>query len=102
MEVMKSSKLLFFCCLTVAFVLCGSAFIGENHGSQSAAGIAAHSPGKTFGAQATDKAANKSSLRTPLLLADECRPAGANCSVPSDCCSGSCVPPGFGGQPTCQ
>ncbi len=31
-----------------------------------------------------------------------CKPPGTACSVPGECCSNSCVPPGFGGEPTCR
>jgi hypothetical protein len=48
-----------------------------------------------------DRTVNSSSRRLRAVV-QACKPPGAACSLPGECCSNSCVPPGFGGQPTCQ
>jgi hypothetical protein len=50
------------------------------------------------------KAANNFSnnKRRVQAVVQACKPSGAACSLPGECCSNSCVPPGFGGEPTCR
>jgi len=120
---MKLSKLL-RAFLLIACVLCAFAFLGPStipllaHGTVEPrlfqfGGVSALEldtlsalPGKNLGTSLNSQAINeftrKSNLRRSQRLAQECKPPGATCSVPGDCCSNSCVPPGFGGQPTCQ
>ena len=57
---------------------------------------------RTLNPQATDRFSNNKSSRRLQAVAQACKPQGAACSLPGECCSNSCVPPGFGGQPTCQ
>jgi hypothetical protein len=52
--------------------------------------------------QATDRFSNNKSSRRLQAVVQACKASGAACSLPGECCSNSCVPPGFGGQPTCQ
>ena len=70
--------------------------------------LANPNPAATPSPQATNKSLNKNSLRRALVLIQDqvlvqaCKPPGAACSLPGECCSNSCVPPGFGGEPTCR
>ena len=55
---------------------------------------------KTLNPQATNRFSNNKSSRRVQAVVQACKPSGAACSVPGECCSNSCVPPGFGGEPT--
>jgi hypothetical protein len=57
---------------------------------------------RTVNSMATDRFSNNRSSRRLQAVVQACKPPGAACSLPGECCSNSCVPPGFGGQPTCQ
>jgi hypothetical protein len=57
---------------------------------------------RTLDPQATNRFSNNKSSRRGQLVVQACKPPGAACSLPGECCSNSCVPPAFGGQPTCQ
>jgi hypothetical protein len=46
--------------------------------------------------------ANNKIFRRGQVVVQACKPSGAACSLPGECCSNSCVPPGFGGEPTCR
>ena len=52
--------------------------------------------------QANNKFSNSQIVRRGQVVVQACKPSGAACSVPGECCSNSCVPPGFGGEPTCR
>src|SRR5580700_8749342 len=52
--------------------------------------------------QAANKFPNKIIFRRAEMVVQACKPSGAACSLPGECCSNSCVPPGFGGEPTCR
>jgi hypothetical protein len=59
-------------------------------------------PDRTFGPRATNEFSNNKSARQAHVVVQACKPSGAACSLPGECCSNSCVPPGFGGEPTCR
>jgi hypothetical protein len=59
-------------------------------------------PDRTLNSQATNKFSNNMSARHAHVVVQACKPSGAACSLPGECCSNSCVPPGFGGEPTCR
>jgi hypothetical protein len=59
-------------------------------------------PDRTLTPQATNKFSNNKSAQHPHVVVQACKPSGAACSLPGECCSNSCVPPGFGGEPTCR
>jgi hypothetical protein len=120
---MTFSKLLLGVSLA-AFVFCVFAVLGPSTGPLLADSITApHSfqsgraltlevgtlsarPGfnsdKTLKPQAHDKFANYRIFRRGQVVVQACKPSGAACSLPGECCSNSCVPPGFGGEPTCR
>ena len=52
--------------------------------------------------QANNKFSNNQIFRRGRVVVQACKPPGAVCSLPGECCSNSCVPPGFGGEPTCR
>jgi hypothetical protein len=121
-QAMKLLKLLLGFSIT-AFVVCAFAFTGPSTGTLLAEGTAASlssqsggasalqadalfalgnpNPDATLNRRASNKLSNKSSFRRAQVVQD-CKPSGANCTLPGECCSNSCLPPGFGGQPTCQ
>jgi len=57
---------------------------------------------RTANPKETNRFSNNKSSRRGQVVVQACKPPGAACSLPGECCSNSCVPPGFGGQPTCQ
>jgi hypothetical protein len=59
-------------------------------------------PDGTLKPQATNKFANNKNAGHAHVVVQACKPSGAACSLPGECCSNSCVPPGFGGEPTCR
>ena len=59
-------------------------------------------PDRTLNPQATNEFSNNKSARHAHVVVQACKPSGAACSLPGECCSNSCVPPGFGGEPTCR
>jgi hypothetical protein len=75
-------------------------------GSVSASEVTALSalpaPDRTLNPQATNEFSNNKSARHAHVVVQACKPSGAACSLPGECCSNSCVPPGFGGEPTCR
>lgn len=107
-----------------AFVFCVFAVLGPSTGPLLADSIAApHSfqsggvstlevgavsarpgfnPDRILNPQANNKFSNNHAFRRGQVVVQACKPSGAACSLPGECCSNSCVPPGFGGQPTCQ
>ena len=107
-----------------AFVFCVCAILGQSTGPLLADGTVAlrsHQSGgvsglevgalsalpgpdldRTLNPQATYKPSYNKSARGAQRLVQACKPSGATCSLPGECCSNSCVPPGFGGEPTCR
>jgi hypothetical protein len=75
-------------------------------GSVSASEVTALSalpaPDRTLNPRATNKFSNNKSARHAHVVVQACKPSGAACLLPGECCSNSCVPPGFGGEPTCR
>lgn len=59
-------------------------------------------PHRTLNPQANNKFSNNQIFRRGQVVVQVCKPSGAACSLPGECCSNSCVPPGFGGEPTCR
>ena len=107
-----------------AFVFCVFAVLGPSTGPLLADGMAApHSfqsggvstlevgavtarpgsdPDRILKPQANNKFSNSHIFQRGQVVVQACKPSGAACSLPGECCSNSCVPPGFGGQPTCR
>jgi hypothetical protein len=120
---MKFSKLLLGASLA-AFVFCVFAVLGPSTGplladsmvaphlfqsggvSTSEVGAVFARPGfnsdRALNPQANNKFVNNHIFRRGQVVVQACKPPGANCSLPGECCSNSCVPPGFGGEPTCR
>jgi hypothetical protein len=59
-------------------------------------------PDRILNPQANNKFSNNQIFRRGQVVVQACKPTGAVCSLPGECCSNSCVPPGFGGEPTCR
>lgn len=59
-------------------------------------------PDRILSSQANNKFSNNQIFRRGQVVVQVCKPSGAACSLPGECCSNSCVPPGFGGEPTCR
>jgi hypothetical protein len=107
-----------------AFVFCVFALLGPSTGPLLADGaVAPHSfqsggvstleagavsarpgsnPDRISNPQANNKFSNNHIFRRGQVVVQACKPSGAACSLPGECCSNSCVPPGFGGEPTCR
>lgn len=107
-----------------AFVFCVLAVLGPSTGPLLADGLTAphplHSGGvstlevgavsarpganshRILSPQANNTFSNNRIVRRERVVVQACKPSGAACSVPGECCSNSCVPPGFGGEPTCR
>jgi hypothetical protein len=95
-KAMNFSKLL-RCLPLSGFVLCVSALLGLSTGPLLADGTIAP---RSF--QSGGVAAFENGFRRAQVVVQACKPSGAACSLPGECCSNSCVPPGFGGEPTCR
>jgi hypothetical protein len=107
-----------------AFVFCVFAVLGPSTGPLLADGmVAPHSfqsggvstleagavsarpgsnPDRISNPQENNKFSNNHIFRRGQVVVQACKPSGAACSLPGECCSNSCVPPGFGGEPTCR
>lgn len=59
-------------------------------------------PDRISSPQAINKFSNNQIFRRGQVVVQACKPSGVACSLPGECCSNSCVPPGFGGEPTCR
>jgi hypothetical protein len=59
-------------------------------------------PDRILSPQENNKISNNQIFRRRQVVVQACKPSGAACSLPGECCSNSCVPPGFGGEPTCR
>lgn len=118
---MNISKLLLRFFLTVAFVLCVFAFLGQSTGplladgtvpprpapdssvtasaTDSASAPEDHSPGLALTTRSKSNSTNASSVRTsPLMQLAACVPQGSYCEKNSDCCQGACTPRGKCGR----
>ena len=49
-------------------------------------------PDRTLNPQATNEFSNNKSARHAHMVVQACKPSGAACSLPGECCSNSCVP----------
>lgn len=107
-----------------AFVFCVFAVLGPSTGPLLADGmVAPHSlqsggvstlevgavsarpsfnPDRILNPQTINKFSNNQIFRRGQVVVQACKPSGAACWLPGECCSNSCVPPGFGGEPTCR